>query len=92
MQQACTTGREKECIKSKFSEVGRLGGSVGGGGLGGRLVAHAACTIVFALPSGGSSFLWCGIVVGSAGGLVGAQLGSNFLQGQSELLYENHYR
>ncbi len=92
VKKVCTTGREKECARSKFSEGGRLIGSVGGGGLGGRLAAHAACTIVFALPSGGSSFLWCGIVAGAVGGLAGAKLFGSGGEAVGELIYETTIR
>ncbi|NOX43615.1 MAG: hypothetical protein GXP19_07775 [Gammaproteobacteria bacterium] len=92
VQQACTAGTEQECTKSKFSETGRFAGSVVGGGLGGYLAAYGACTVILALPSVGTSMLWCGIVVGGIGGLVGADLLSDELKKRGELLYENGYR
>ncbi len=91
VQQACTTGTEQECTKSKFSESGRFAGSVAGGVTVGKLAAWGLCSVVFSLPSGGSSLLWCGVVVGGAGGFLGGYFGGEFVQGEAELLYENHY-
>ena len=45
------------------------------GGLGGAAFGYAACNVVFALPSGGTSLFWCGIVVGGAAGLGLSNLG-----------------
>ena len=90
IKQACTTGREDECTKSKFSEGGRFAGSVIGGYAGG-LVAYKACSIVFAVPSAGTSLLWCGILVGGVGGLVGGNVIGGLLQGGGEVVYEKVY-
>lgn len=92
IKQACTIGREDECTKSKFSEGGRLVGSIGGGAAGGAIAAYSVCNVVFGLPSGGTSLLWCGIVAGGAGGVVGGNLGGSFLQGQGSIVYENYYK
>ena len=92
VHQACTVGTEQECTKSKFSEGGRFAGSVIGGAAGGFLVSHLTCTVVFELPSGGTSLRWCGIVVGGAGGIFAGLIGSDLAQGKSELLYESYYR
>ncbi len=88
VQQACTTGTEQECSKSKFGQSGRFVGSVAGGALAGRLAAHVACTVVFALPSVGTSLLWCGIVVGGVGGLVGGNFFGGGGKAISEVVYE----
>ncbi len=91
VHQACATDSEQECTKSKFSETGRFVGSVVGGGLGGVIAVHAVCTVLFALPSVGTSALWCGIIAGGIGGLAGASLMSDDLKKRGELLYENNY-
>ena len=92
VQQACTTGTEQEFKKSKFSAAGRFIGSVAGGAAGGILATYTVCTVLFALPSVGTSPLWCGIVVGGIGGLAGADFLSDELKKRGELLYENSYR
>ena len=91
IKEACTSGLEAECTKSKFSEGGRFTGSVAGGALGGFAVAYGICNVVFALPSGGTSLLWCGIVAGGVGGVVGGSLGGNWVKSGGEILYENVY-
>ena len=88
VQQACTTGTEQECTKSKFSQAGRFVGSVGGGVLGGTLAAYTVCTAIFVLPSVGTSALWCGIVVGGAGGLIGSKIISSGTEALGDVIYE----
>jgi len=88
VQQACTTGTVEECTKSKFGQTGRFAGSVAGGALVGRLAATAVCTAVFALPSVGTSMLWCGIVVGGAGGYFGSKFIGSGTKVLGEMIYE----
>lgn len=38
------------------------------GGAAGTALAYGACAAVFAVPSGGTSLFWCGVVAGAAGG------------------------
>jgi hypothetical protein len=85
-------GTEEGCTKSKFSEGGRLSGSIVGGAAGGGVAAYITCNVIFGLPSGGTSMLWCGIVAGGAGGYFGATYSGDFMQSRGELLYENYYR
>jgi len=91
VKEACELS-EADCTKSKFGEGGRFAGSVTGGAFGGRLAASAICSVVFALPSGGSSLLWCNIVAGSIGGFVGGNVTSKFVQDEALLLYKNRFR
>jgi hypothetical protein len=51
------------------------GGLVGGMAMGG-LVAYGVCNLVFGLPTGGTSILWCGLVAGAVGGAAGVTLGN----------------
>ena len=46
------------------------------------------CTVVFALPSGGTSLIWCGILAGGAGALAGGSLGKF----GGEYVYEKYYQ
>jgi len=72
IHKACTVDRPDDaCMRTSFREGGRLIGSVGGGIAGGAAASYAVCTLVFALPTGGTSALWCGIVAGGAGGYLG---------------------
>ncbi len=91
VKQACTVGRESECTKSKFSEGGQLVGSLFGGATGGAIGA-GVCGVVFAVPSAGTSLLWCGIVFGGIGGFVGGNIASGFAKSKGELIYENYYK
>ena len=77
--------------KSKFSEGGRLTGSVAGGSLGGAGGAYLTCNLIFGLPSGGTSILWCSIVAGAAGGYVVGKVFSNGAQMMGESIYEKTY-
>ena len=88
VHQACTSEAEQACTKSVYSEGGRFGGSVLGGAAAGRLAAYLTCSIVFSLPSGGSSMLWCGIVAGGAGGLIGGQFFGDVFKSGGEKIYE----
>ena len=90
IKEACTVGREDECTKSKFSESGRLTGSIIGGGLGG-LLGYGMCSVVFSAPSAGTSLLWCGVVLGGVGGVAGGMFTSKGAQFGGEVIYEKIY-
>ncbi len=79
-------------MKSKFSEGGRLVGSISGGAGGGLAGSYVVCNMLFGLQTGGTSLLWCGIVAGGAGGLIGGNLMSKITQSGGELIYEGIYR
>jgi len=77
VQQACSVSPESNhCSRTKYRETGRFGGSVVGGIATGGTTAYLTCNLVFGLPSGGTSLLWCSIVAGAAGGYVGSKYGS----------------
>ena len=72
----------------EYVETGKAGGAVlGGAGLG-YLGGYAVCSVVFGLPSGGTSLLWCGIVAGGAGGVIGGSGGGYAGGVAGELIYE----
>lgn len=85
---ACTAkpGSE-ECEKIKFTETGRVAGSVAGGAASGALAAWATCSLVFGLPSGGTSLLWCSIVAGGVGGYGGSKAAGKYGESFGEELY-----
>lgn len=72
---ACTAAPGSvHCRKTQHAETGRAIGSIGGGAAGGALAAYGVCSLVFGLPSAGSSFLWCSIVAGASGGYAGSKV------------------
>ncbi|MCF6338811.1 MAG: hypothetical protein L3J84_12820 [Gammaproteobacteria bacterium] len=95
IHEACTIGAELSCGKTTAGEGGRIIGSVGGGAFGGAMgsaLAYGACSLFFAIPSGGTSLFWCGIVGGLAGGYTGGKIGGAELKEKGEILYEIIYQ
>lgn len=92
LHQACTVGREDDaCARTSFREGGRLIGSIGGGIAGGYIASWAVCSLVFSIPSAGTSALWCGIVAGGAGGYIGGSNLSDYFASKSEFIYEHDF-
>ena len=88
IHKACTLGQKEEpCTKSKITEPLRVAGSVGGGSLAGFGAAYGVCNLLFGLQTGGTSLLWCGILVGAAGGYGGSKLGGALLGSIGEYTY-----
>jgi len=52
------------------------------------LAGYLTCTVVFSLPTGGTSAVWCAIVAGAAGGYVGGNVLGNRGQIIGEGIYE----
>lgn len=88
--EACSTGREQQCTKAKFVEVGKMmvgiPTSVTIGGIG----AKAAVSMCFRMagPSRGASLVVCGIAGGAAGGWLGGAGGSKVGEHIGNWLYE----
>lgn len=59
---------------------------------GGFVGAYGMCTVVFALPTGGTSLIWCGILAGGVGAFVGGWVGSVGGKAIGEIVYENIYQ
>lgn len=89
IQEACTTGRESECARTTFVEVGRLGGSIAGGSVGG--LAGATTCVVIGLGSGGVGGLGCMLILGGAGSLAGSNVAGDITERFGETLYEIFY-
>ncbi|MFL1500570.1 hypothetical protein ACI77J_08160 [Pseudomonas sp. O64] len=90
LSEACSTGREQECMQAKYVEGGKLVLGVGGasaGGVFGAPIGVAACMIVFGVPTAGAGALACAIVGGAAGGLAGGKIGSALGEGTGKFLY-----
>lgn len=88
IQRACLEGTELECTKAKYVETGKGTGAVLGGATVGFAASYGLCSLVFSLPSAGTSFLWCGVVAGGVGGYAGAQLGGAGGGRAGKLLFE----
>lgn len=92
IQEACTSGNsDPACTKRKFTEGGRFAGSTVGGAAGGFASAYGVCNLILGLPSGGTSLLWCGILAGGGGALLGGSLGAKGGQEAGEMVYEKTY-
>ena len=87
IQQACTVGDDTACSKSKHTQSGKATGSILGGGISGSIAAWATCSVVFGLPTGGSSFFWCAVVAGASGGYAGGAYGGKFGEYVGEEVY-----
>lgn len=90
IQEACTIGREDECRKTKFTEVGSFTGSTALGifaGSAGASTAGALC-IGLGIATGGTGSLLCAAVVVGSAGYLGAEAGGFLGEKAGTLLYE----
>jgi len=55
ISKACTVGNDTVCNKAKYTETGKATGNIFGGVLGGSATAWGVCSIVFGLPTAGTS-------------------------------------
>ncbi|AYN28649.1 PAAR domain-containing protein [Buttiauxella sp. 3AFRM03] len=86
---ACSVGREDECSKKKYTEVGSFSGGVAGGLVGGA-IGMGVCSLVLGaatMAAGGSGALACGIILGASGGYVGGELASPAGETIGEFIY-----
>lgn len=88
IRKACLEGNEQQCTKSTYVETGKGIGAVAGGIGGGFIASYGVCTLVFSLPSGGTSVFWCSIVAGGLGGYAGGKFGENKMEGVANTLYK----
>jgi uncharacterized Zn-binding protein involved in type VI secretion len=89
INEACSTGREAECTKKKYTEIGSFSGGLVGGYAGGA-VGVGVCTIVLGvltIEAAGAGALACGVVLGTGGGY----LGGDYLSHKGESLGESIY-
>ena len=93
IRKACTVDNtDPACTRRRFTEGGRLMGSVVGGFGAGWAAGYGVCTIVFGFPTGGTSAIWCGVLAGGAGAFGGGlTLGSAF-EIAGEYVYEQTYQ
>ncbi|WP_394203928.1 hypothetical protein [Shewanella waksmanii] len=90
IKKACSVGNEAQCSKSRYTQTGKATGSIVGGFLTGGAASWATCTLVFGLPSGGTSAFWCAVVAGAGGGYLGGKYGGKIGESKGEVLYEAH--
>ncbi len=91
IQEACSTGRDEQCIKARYVEGAKVTAGIGGSailGHGGAALGGAACFFVLGIPSGGLGAMGCGIVGGALGGYAGGKLGGVLGERMGEKLYE----
>ncbi len=74
INESCSTGREAECTKKKYTEIGSFTGGVGGGILTGSL-AVPLC-IAIGIGTAGTGGLVCTIIAGGTLGYAGGEAGS----------------
>ena len=74
INEACSVGRENECTKKKYTEIGSFSGGIGGGILTSSL-AVPLC-IAIGIGSAGTGGLVCTIIAGGILGYAGGEAGS----------------
>jgi len=87
IREACSTGREEQCRKAKYVEVGKLAGGVTGGILGGS-AGSGLCFLVLA-PTTGPGSLGCLLIAGGIGGAAGGSLLGMAGEEMGDVLYEH---
>ena len=87
IRKACTIGDENMCHKSKYTENAKAVGSIAGGAAVGFVASYGLSTLVFSLPSGGSSMFWCTLVAGASGGYYGGKWLGEWGENKGEELY-----
>ena len=86
IKEACSTGREEQCTKAKYVEVGKLGTGVVGG-LAGGFAGTALCVAVLGASTGPGA-LACLLISAGIGGATGGHFGGMIGEEAGELLYE----
>ncbi|MHC8315643.1 hypothetical protein [Pseudomonas sp. LB3P31] len=89
---ACSSGREQECRKAKYTEGGKLVGGVAIGMLGGSVGVAAAttiCAVAFTPVTFGASIFACTLVGGVLGGWAGGEYGSRAGEYMGNVIYEH---
>lgn len=90
IQEACSVGREEQCMKAKYIEGGKMAVGISASiaaGLGGGLGLTGIC-VAIGVPTGGLGALACAIVGVAAGAWGGGTLGSQGGEYLGTLLHE----
>lgn len=91
INEACSTGREAECAKKKYTEIGSFTGGLAGGYAGGA-IGMGLCTLILGgatVEVGGAGALACGVILGTGGGYWLGQEGSDLGQSFGDSIYES---
>lgn len=91
INEACSTGREAECTKKKYTEIGSFTGGLAGGYAGG-VIGMGLCTLILGgttVEVGGAGALACGVILGTGGGYWLGQEGSDLGQSFGDSIYES---
>lgn len=89
INEACSLGREDECTKKKYTEVGSFSGGVTGGIIGGA-IGMGICSIVLGtatMATGGSGALACGVILGTSTGYMGGEVFSSGGEAFGEFIF-----
>jgi len=88
---ACSSGREQECRKAKYTEGGKLATGIGLGMLGGTVgsaLAISGCAVAFSPVTFGGSIFVCALVGGGLGGWAGGEYGGRSGEFIGDIIYE----
>ena len=86
INEACSVGRESECTKKKYTEIGSFTLSTGGG-VGGGYLAIPLC-VAIGIGTAGAGGLACVVIAGAGLGYAGSSAGEAFGEWSGEKLYE----
>lgn len=90
INEACSIGREDECAKKKYTEIGHFSGGIIGSIAGGTIGA-GICSLALGLATikvGGTGALACGVILGASGGYVGGEFLSSKGENLGKSIYE----
>ncbi|WP_320726295.1 PAAR domain-containing protein [Enterobacter sp. 118C5] len=91
INEACSIGREAECTKKKYTEIGSFSGGLAGG-LAGGVIGMGICSLVLGtatMAAGGTGALACGVILGTSAGYVGGELSSSGGEAVGEFIYNS---
>jgi uncharacterized Zn-binding protein involved in type VI secretion len=91
INEACSTGREAECTKKNYTEIGSFTGGLAGG-LAGGAKGMGICSLILGtatMAAGGAGALACGVILGASAGYVGGELSSSGGEAVGEFIYNS---
>lgn len=86
IKDVCLTGTDRECEKIKYTETGRLGGSMVGGGIG-ATIGPVGCVFI-GIGTAGYGGIACAILLSGAGSVAGGALGGGGGEALGNAIYE----
>lgn len=89
INEACSVGREDECTKKKYTEIGSFSAGLAGG-LAGGAIGMGLCTLVLGtatMAAGGAGALACGVILGTSVGYVGGEISASGGEDMGEFIY-----